>query len=529
MKNSILTFILLLSATITFAQGYSHYENSQFDFYQRQMYRPGDKKLHSSLRNYKLDELNAVFNTDSVLYDGISVPDKKMNIFRRFLHGNTLEWRDNDIAVAINPYCNFQFGKDGSASKYVNSRGFTIDGNITKNFWFYMDFTENQATYPEYIESLIDQYRTVPGEAARKKNKYDNDFQVGNGYIAFNFLKYFDLQLGKGKTFIGDGYRSLMLSDVAPSYPMIKLNATFWNVKYMFMISQLRTHDNQGITNNGYLVKYAVTHYLDWNLWGRFSLGIFENVTMANRNLNGDYRSFDFEYLNPFVVLRTSEFDAGSPDKMLIGINSKFVATKWLTLYGQIVLNEFIAKELFSHSKVWNNKYAFQLGAKTFNLFGVKNLDIQAEYNHARPYMYTQYDALAPYTHQEQPLAHPLGANFKEYVAIANYKYKRLMVRGQINTAQYGADIDTVSYGHDIRKPTKKNYSIVSPITTGDGLKTDLTYADGSISFLINPRSMFNITVGGRYRKLKDSNHTEESKHIYFAVRWSLKNFYYDF
>ena len=40
---------------------------------------------------------------------------------------------------------------------------------------------------------------------------------------------------------------------------------------------------------------------------------------------------------------------------------------------------------------------------------------------------------------------------------------------------------------------------------------------------------MMNIAIGGRYRRLKDDAHTEESKHFYVALRWSLKNLYYDF
>jgi hypothetical protein len=42
--------------------------------------------------------------------------------------------------------------------------------------------------------------------------------------------KNFDLQLGYGKNFIGDGYRSLLTTD--GPYPYFKLNTTFWKIKY---------------------------------------------------------------------------------------------------------------------------------------------------------------------------------------------------------------------------------------------------------------------------------------------------------
>ena len=530
MNRALLIIALLCGVCLTAsAQGYSYYENSQFDFFQRQMYRPGIKSLHSSLRSYSLDELRQVFDTDSALYDGISVPDKKMNIFRRFLHGNLLEWSDDDKAVAINPFCDFQMGKDGNLNTYTNSRGFMVDGHLGKNFWFYMDFSEVQARYPYYYKEYIKDRQTVPGLANTKwTDSGDSDYEVANGYVAFRAFRWLDFCIGKGKTFIGDGYRSMMLSDVAPAYPMLRMNATFWNVKYMFMISQLRTHENQHVSNNAYHVKYAVTHYLDWNLCGRLSLGLFENVTMAKRNAAGEYRAFDWEYLNPFIILQPGEYNAGSPDKLLVGLNTKLILSKGLTLYGQFVLNEFRVKELFSNSGWWANKYAYQIGMRTTNLFRIRNLDVLAEYNHARPFIYTQYTALCPYTHHDQPLAHPLGANFKEGVGIANYRHKRLMLRGQINIAKYGADTDSTFYGHDIRRPSDDRTTDYGH-TTGQGVRTDLLYADGSVSFLINPRCMMNIAIGGRYRRLKDDAHTEESKHFYVALRWSLKNLYYDF
>ena len=54
-----------------------------------------------------------------------------------------------------------------------------------------------------------------------------------------------------------------------------------------------------------------------------------------------------------------------------------------------------------------------QLGAKYIDAFGIKNLDLQLEYNRVRPFTYSHRDSVANYTHYNQPLAHPLGANFR--------------------------------------------------------------------------------------------------------------------
>ena len=93
--------MLLTIICSTYAQGYSFYENSQFDRFQRQMYRVGDNYLHSSIRQYSLDEMNEVFNVDSVLYDGIVIPNKRMNIWRRFLHDDLLILRSKKDNISV--------------------------------------------------------------------------------------------------------------------------------------------------------------------------------------------------------------------------------------------------------------------------------------------------------------------------------------------------------------------------------------------------------------------------------------------
>ena len=65
---------------------------------------------------------------------------------------------------------------------------------------------------------------------------------------------------------------------------------------------------------------------------------------------------------------------------------------------------------------------AYRLGVKYVDAFNIKNLDLQFETNRVRPYTYSHFDSVANYTHYNQPLAHPLGANFQEYIGILKYQ-----------------------------------------------------------------------------------------------------------
>jgi hypothetical protein len=86
------------------------------------------------------------------------------------------------------------------------------------------------------------------------------------------------------------------------------------------------------------------------------------------------------------------------------------------------MLDEFVLKEMRAGNGWWGNKFGVQVGGKYIDFLGIKNLDAQAELNLARPFTYTHYDSVSNYSHYNQPLAHPLGANFIEAIGILRYQ-----------------------------------------------------------------------------------------------------------
>jgi hypothetical protein len=111
-------------------------------------------------------------------------------------------------------------------------------------------------------------------------------------------------------------------------------------------------------------------------------------------------------------------------------------------LYGQLLIDEFILHQILHYSNgYWANKQGLQLGVKYINAFTVKNLDLQLETNIVRPYTYQHDDSIDNYSHYNQPLAHPLGANFEEFIAIARYQPAyRWLLEGKIIYYKQGLD-----------------------------------------------------------------------------------------
>ena len=69
------------------------------------------------------------------------------------------------------------------------------------------------------------------GRAKNFKN-YGTDASLANGYLSYSPNKYINFQIGHGRHFFGDGYRSHLISDYAPDYPYISGQYYLFNEKY---------------------------------------------------------------------------------------------------------------------------------------------------------------------------------------------------------------------------------------------------------------------------------------------------------
>jgi hypothetical protein len=87
--------------------------------------------------------------------------------------------------------------------------------------------------------------------------------------------------------------------------------------------------------------------------------------------------------------------------------------------------------------------------------FGIKNLDLQVESNRVRPFTYSHGDSVANYTHYNQALAHPLGANFQEFIGIATYQpAPKFLLQAKLFYWKQGIDsTSTESFGSNIFLP----------------------------------------------------------------------------
>ena len=365
--------------------------------------------------------------------------------------GTLYEVHVKDFDLAVNPVLQFQLSKENNNDEtlFLNTRGVRVRGRIANRIGFDSYISDNQERDPLYVQQWVDKYKAVPGEGFYKSFKTTGyDYFDARGYFTFGVTKYIDVAFGYDKNFIGNGYRSLFLSDFSSNTLFLKLNTRIWRINYQNLFMELNATEPRG-ADRLLRKKYAVMHHLDVNITRSVNVGLFEGIIFGRPS------HFEFGYLNPIIFYRSIEQQNGSFDNAVAGLDFKANIKHAVQLYGQLLLDEFVLSEIKRNTGSWVNKWGIQTGMKYIDALGIKNLDLQFESNRVRPFTYSHSDSVSNYTHYNQPLAHPLGANFQEFIAIARYQpAPEWLLQGKLFFWKQGIDSSTtVSYGSNIFLP----------------------------------------------------------------------------
>ncbi|MFW0714251.1 gliding motility protein RemB [Pedobacter sp. N23S346] len=543
MKKTNAPLIILLFAILTLfalnnvALAQTPNQNIPYSYQFYQKLNPSvydiNSSFHSSIRGFYADDSVLVGQYQSLMKLGVDSLNKRSWIRRKLTDEHLVNFNGDDYNVYIDFLPDFQIGREFKESKttWLNTRGFQIGGDIGKQFSFYASAYENQGVFANYVTDFINTNQVVPSEMTGKLDGKTKDWSYATALLSFTANKHLNIALGYDKNFIGDGYRSMLLSDVAANYSFLRLRATLGNVQYQTIFAYMLDPGAERFTEDrrlGDRGKWMAAHYLDWNITKRFSAGFFQAVTWADAEKEGK-RGFDFNYAHPFIFLRSVESaNTTSPDKMRLGVNLKYEILDKTTVYGQFMFDEFTAKEIFSSNGYWANKHAIQVGFRGSDLFKVPRLNYLAEFNTAKPYTYAHFDRVSNYAAMNQPLAHPFGANFREFLGLLNYSYKRFDFQGQMIYANYGADPAGLNYGKNIflsYETRVQDYGV----NTGQGIKTNLFFTEAKVSYLINPKYNLRAEIGGIIRRESSALTAQNTGLVTFGLRSTFRNLYRDF
>lgn len=440
----------------------------------------------------------------------------------------------NQYNVQLHPVLDAQTGYDLLTNRVIvqTGGGAHIKLNVNNDFTFAGTIYGARTQLPFFLDTQVVQTKLIPDyEQAYAAGKNTYALFDYSGYISYSPQqnRFFNFQLGKDKHFIGDGYRSVLLSDYAANYPYFRINANIWHIQYHAWYTLMYDLSNANGIKRNFQNKFGTFHYLSWNIIPQLQIGLFENIIWQGTDSNR-VRGFEVNYLNPIIFFRPQEYAVGSPDNAFIGLNVNAKLFRTVKLYGQLGLDEFFLKEIRARNGWWANKQAWQLGFKYFNAFHVPHLTLQAEYNEARPYTYSHGAVAQNYAHYGQALAHPFGANFKEYIGSINFQLNRWQINMQVMYAILGRDSSAnQNLGQNIfLSYTTRPYDFGHKTT--QGLKQTILQSDVRLSYFLIPQLNLKLELGYIQR---NENFTQryllQNPYLYVGIRSSLWNTYRDF
>ncbi len=467
---------------------------SQLDFFQN-THKPLQRSYISDLilkANEFRDGMSSqdLFNLDYLSNDNwmwtkSKTSDSKKTLWDLFYlkKSDLYYYNGENFKFHLNPVIDFTFGKDSDNDEtlFTNTRGAEAYGSIDGKIGFYSFLSTTQSRFAQYVFDYVRGDRAFPNEGFWKNND-NNDFDLlhARGYLTFNLTKSIGIQAGYDKNFIGNGLRSMVLSDFSSPYLFLKLQTRVGRFQYTNIFSQL-TEDiifANGVSpgDGNYPTKFMSFHRLGVNISKSVEIGLFETVILPKADIN---------LFNPVIFYRAIEQQRGSPGNTLLGLDFKVNVKDKYSFYGQFLIDEFVIDALRSGNGDWRNKFGVQLGVKYIDAFNVNTLDLQVEYNIARPYFYAYDDPALSYTNYRNPLAHPLGANFKELVLVGRYQpIDKLNLTGKIIRSTSGEDDAGLNNGGNLLLSTDDRIGNLGN-TIGQGVTTTNTYLELTGTYML--------------------------------------------
>jgi hypothetical protein len=413
----------------------------------------------------------------------------------------------------VDPLLNIEFGRafyDTSFAQRIstNTRGFIASGTIGKDFYFETLFSENQSQFPHYLSAFSKQTQVIPGQGRYKVFKTTGyDYAFSSGFISYQPIKQLNIQLGHGKQKIGDGYRSLLLSDNAFNYPFARITSEWFKgrLQYTNIYAALMNLTTGGAitpknTEPLFQKKAFAIQYLSLNVNRRVNFGLFQGMIWAAAD-SMNRQHLEWQYFNPVIFSNTAFYGLNHKNNILVGATMNIKLSKRFSVYGQLMGDDF------SNTFAVGNGFGWQFGTKYFNAFGIKNLMLQAEYNDVAEGSYNSpFGTFSnqSFSHYNQNLAYTPGYG-KELIFLGDFRFKRAFLNAKVN----------------LQYITLNNYALYNN-----------TFSRIQLGYTINPAYNFNVSLGYNHRFqdfLEFEQSTNTTRFYTISLKSNLFNTYYDF
>ncbi len=250
------------------------------------------------------------------------------------------------------------------------------------------------------------------------------NFDMSEGYVRYD-AGIVSAQLGRERVLWGTGYDQKMIaSENVRQFDFIRADVQYKSLKYTFLHGSLlgrRSHliftlpgdSNATYTEPVVADKFFAAHRIEFSFPGLIDIGFQEMVIYSNR-------SIDLAYLNPFIVLESTQRSREERDNVFWAFDLQTHFVSGLELTATIVFDDLHFDEFFEPR--WYNRYAYQAGMMLTDPLFVPNMTLMAEYTRVKPFVYAHDRSREnSYTSLNSLLGPRIGPNADSWFLRADY------------------------------------------------------------------------------------------------------------
>ena len=149
---------------------------------------------------------------------------------------------------------------------------------------------------------------------AKNFEDFGNDASLANGYFSYSPSKYLNFQIGHGRHFFGDGYRSHLMSDYAPDYPYISGQYYLFNNKLLYKhvtawMRNLKRIPAASTPEALFIPKSTSFNQLSFSPNAKFSIAVFEGGVYQSYELQNGNINPDLSFYSPIIGTKLIDID----------------------------------------------------------------------------------------------------------------------------------------------------------------------------------------------------------------------------
>lgn len=406
----------------------------------------------------------------------ITLPDKdttKSFLRRKLFKEHFIGIRQDGLLMAINPLVNVYGGQSSEKENliYRNTRGVEVKGAIGQHVSFATSFYETQLNGPVWIDDYYSKYGVLPGETSAKGYGEDG-YDIGSVYGVFavqqRWRKWdFTFRAGYDNLYIGNGFRSLFLSDYSLPFLHGAVRASIKDIDYMHLTGSLQNPNHRNVmgletaprpSTAPYQKKTLAIHYLQWKITDKIKAGFFEGTVY--QVADSAERRFSLQYVNPLPLSNLFAYGLDGKNNVMLGADVHISWSPEITSYFQWMQD----------TRAWEGT-GFLVSLR----YRTPSFRFLVEGTHIGDEAVAHHDPRQSFTHYNQPLTHPAGGGLDEVVAEAGYRFGRFEATGRII-------VQEKQQGLDFRVLPESNAAVSSH-----------TFYNGTLRYVMNPNTRLQV------------------------------------